>query len=628
MQVRKNPKKYLLKTAILTIWLTTICTQIFASQTAFKNHNSSGAKSRIIASFYEQNNQQKLIAGFEIILQEGWKIYAPDTSGFGIAPSFNLANSQNINTTNFNPIFPSSIVETEQIMDETIKYNIYKEKVIIPIELQTINPNKNNILNITINYGLCKDICIPAQQQFSLNIKPQESDTKTLQNIQQFLPHKQIAPNPITTTNKTPQATIKISLFKILLIAFIGGAILNIMPCVLPVLSLKLLSIINHSGAKQKRIRLTFLSTTSGIVFSFLVFASVATFLKSAGNVVGWGFQFQNSYFLLFLLIILMGFIANLLGLFEVNLGNSLGSIINKKITNKEEKNNIFIPNFLSGILAVLLATPCSAPFVGVAISFALSANIKEIFLIFTTMSLGLALPYLLLIAFPKSIRFLPRSGNWMIKTKQLMAGLLAATAIWIIYILIGIIGFIPSISAAILALLILPFFKITKQINLIATPKSPKQIILATIIFTTLITSIFIIPNYLSLSAKITKKNQQQNWIKFNEPKISQLIKEGKTVLVDITADWCITCKANKILVLNSHEIKDKLKDPNIIGMRGDLTNPNQKIFDFMQKYHRYGIPLNIIFGPNAPDGIITSELLSKKEVLEAIDKASESNK
>ena len=616
MQVRK-----FIFRLILPIFFLLCTNNSFAAETGFKAAENGGAKSRIIASFYQSENAQKLIAGFEVVIDNGWKIYAPDQSGFGVPPSFNFSNSTNIDIAKVNPIFPKSYIEKEQIGSQTIEYAVYKEKVIIPLKLEVADSTKETNLQIEVNYGLCKDICIPVSQKFFLTIPAAQNDTQALKNIQQYLEDKTItnvaAQEP--WIKKTTESKPQISLIKALIIAFIGGAILNIMPCVLPVLSIKLLSAINHSQSKLGRIRLAFLFTILGIVFSFIVFAGVAVFLKSIGNAVGWGFQFQNPHFLLFLLVVLMIFFANLIGLFEFNFGGLLASILNKKITQEEEKKNIFIPNFFSGILAVLLATPCSAPFVGVAISFALSSDSQEIFLIFGSMSLGLALPYLFLIAFPGAVKLMPKPGVWMIRAKQLMAGFLAATAVWLVYILIDNIGFIAAIAAGFLAILILLFFKIVSKINLSRT-----SFVVEAIVFVALIAATFIIPNRLISLDQMIEKTQQENWIKFDESRIADLVKQGKTVIVDITADWCITCKANKLLVLNTSEVKEKLKDPNIVSMRGDLTKPDEMIFNFMRKYNRYGIPFNIVFGPSAPEGVLISELLSKDALLKSIQTAS----
>jgi suppressor for copper-sensitivity B len=621
MQVRKN-----ILMLILSASITLFVNNVFAAQTSFVKPENAGAKSRLIASFYEDKGQKKLIAGFEIELGSGWKIYAPDDSGFGIPPAFDFEGSTNIKISQSVVNFPKSYTQREEIGDDFIEYQVYKEKIIIPLELEIVDADQKTNLQIKVDYALCKELCVPVTQSFSLEIPASQIDEKSLQKIQQYLSGK-----TIFSSDKIAQDTVKkshkISLFQALITAFIGGVILNIMPCVLPVLSIKLLSVINHNQSKLSKIRFAFFSTTLGIIFSFAIFATVAVILKSFGSAIGWGFQFQNPYFLIFLITILVIFVANLLDLFEFNFGSSLGSVLNNEISKKEKNRNVFLPNFFSGILAVLLATPCSAPFVGVAISFALSSDVKEIFLIFGSMSIGLSLPYLFLIAFPKSVRLMPKPGAWMLKTKQLMAGFLIATVAWLIYVLVDNIGFIAATSAAILAIFILLFFKIVHKSHLKnqEKPFSKKKITIITIIFVFLISSIFIIPNRLAYLDDMMEKSQSQYWIKFEESKIQDLVKEGKVVVIDITADWCITCKANKILVLNSDVIKEQLKKPDVIAMRGDLTKPDSDIFNFMQKYDRYGIPFNMVFGPNAPKGILVSELTSKDELLSAIKKASQ---
>lgn len=617
MQARKRVARLVL----INIFIALFCfaPQVFAASTSFENITENAGKSRVIASFYQNNNQPQLIIGFEIKIKDGWKIYAPDDpdpnnpnagSFMGIAPTFNFANSSNIKNSHI--LFPKAIDEKEIIGTETIQYKIYKNEVVIPIKLDLDDVNKPTNLQVEINYGICNKICIPATQKFYLKIPALERDQTALQTIQEYLPNEQIAAEAAPTKVAHP----RISLIRALIIAFIGGAILNIMPCVLPVLSIKLLSVIEHSKAKLSRIRFAFFSTILGIVFSFVIFAFLTATLKALGSAVGWGLQFQNPYFLLFLLIVLMIFIANLLGHFEFGSNSFLASLLNRAINNNEAKKNIFIPNFLSGILAVLLATPCSAPFVGVAISFALASNTQTIFLIFITMGFGLALPYLFLLAFPKTTHLLPKPGNWMVRLKNVMAGFLAATAIWLIYILCDNIGFISAMSSALLAVLILLFFRKFEYY---------KNFWVKIIIFSFLAALTFVVPSQLSHLNKMMEEKQQEHWTKFDQSKIEGLVKEGKTVVVDITADWCISCKANKLLVLNSKEVREKLSQSNIVAMRGDLTKPDEEIFNFLKKYNRYGIPFNIVFGPGAKDGILTSELLSKDALILAIDKASQ---
>jgi suppressor for copper-sensitivity B len=234
--------------------------------------------------------------------------------------------------------------------------------------------------------------------------------------------------------------------------------------CVLPVLSIKLISVIKHSDAPIARIRFAFLATICGILSCFFAFALLAAIIKFTGNSLGWGLQFQNPYFLISLIVILVLFLGNLLGFFEINFNQFLSTILNKKITEGEDKKNIFIPNFLSGVLAVMLATPCSAPFLGSAISFALTQNFAVIFLIFLFIGFGFSLPYIILIASPKLFYLLPKPGNWMVQIKQVLAGLFAATVIWLVYVLSHIIGSFPAFLAGALAITLLAAIKIRSE--------------------------------------------------------------------------------------------------------------------------------------------------------------------
>ncbi|MDA0901853.1 MAG: protein-disulfide reductase DsbD family protein, partial [Proteobacteria bacterium] len=348
-----------------------------AASSNFIKNDTGAAKARIIASYkIDDNGQAKLLTAIHFKFKNGWKIYAPGgDSAFSIPPSFNFNQSSNIDVNAIDVTWPPSIMQEENFGHETIRYAIYKDEVIIPIALETIDPQRATRLNVTINYGLCNDICIPVEQELSLQVAALEQDPQILYLIENALNPQKAAPQP-----EDPSKTnIEITLIKALLIAFLGGLILNIMPCVLPVLSIKLLSIVNHSGTEIKRIKEAYFATTLGIIFSFLILATITSTLKILGNSLGWGFQFQNPYFLIFLIIVLIIFTANLLDIFTIHFSSFINDVLNKKISKEEKKHHIFVPNFLSGILAVLLATPCSAPFLGTAISFALSQNITKI---------------------------------------------------------------------------------------------------------------------------------------------------------------------------------------------------------------------------------------------------------
>ncbi len=534
-------------------------------------------------------------------------------ASFAQPPEFFFNGSKNIDINNYKILWPKAKINKEDILGEEIKYSTYEGSFAIPIKLNIIDKNKDIELKTQINYALCNEICIPASQNIALNIDKDDFDDKSLKTIDKSLKNQQFS----NENNLNIAENSNISLFLAIILAFIGGFILNFMPCVLPVLSLKLISVLEHSKSSIKKIRLAYVSTIFGILFSFITFAAIAYILKYLGNNVGWGTQFQNPYFVIFLAIILTIFSANLLNLFEINLGSSLSNIINRKINknkNQHDVLHVIFTNFLSGILVVLLATPCSAPFVGSAISFAFTQDSLTLFIIFIFMGLGLSLPYFILIIFPKMIKILPKPGNWMNYLRILMAFFLISTVIWLIFILSNNIGSFGAYSIAILLILSIICLIIAKKLAISEIKRKFLIIILAFVTFYS--------PNITTKYSQITSKYNKL-WVNFDKDQIMDYVNSGKVVIIDITADWCLTCKANKKIVLDSAEIVKLLEDNNIIGMRGDLTKPNMNITNFMNAHGRYGIPFNIVFGPNAKNGIKTSELLSKKHLINIIEQA-----
>ena len=384
-----------------------------------------------------------------------------------------------------------------------------------------------------------------------------------------------------------------------LLIAFIGGIILNAMPCVFPVLSIKVLTFLNHVE-EPFLVRRSFIVTSLGIIFSFILLAFFFLTLRYLGVSIGWGMQFQQPIFLLFISYVLAFFSLNLLGFYEI----PIPSFVNFKFFKnfKYQKN---IKDFFNGFFATLMATPCSAPFIGTAITAAFTQSFYMMYLIFMFMGLGMAFPYLLVAAFPNVILYFPKPGKWMIYLKYILGLLLFATLIWVGNILLNHFNYYLIVIFIILLIVIVffnYFFKAKRTI-----------IFLSLVIF-------FILPNF-----SIFKANQtiiESDWVDFNTVNIKELVSKEKIVFIDITADWCATCQYNKINVLNSNQIEKLFTKYEVIKVKGDWTKPNTKIEKFLQKNNRYGIPFNIIYSKNNPEGIILSEILTKKEVLETIQK------
>lgn len=570
-----------------------------AASTEFYSNSNESAKVAILSTFNKEND---LILAVHFKIEKAWHIYSPNKDKSYQEPKFNFTGSGNIDSSNYDILWPKAIIKSEKFDDIIYQYSAYQDEIIIPIRLRVIDKNKDIKINLEIDYSICNKVCVPAKNTLSTYIKKNSIDYDLLSKIKKL-------------SNEAEDTFNYKYLLKIIIFALIGGLILNIMPCVLPVLSIKLISITKHKNLKDSQVKKMYFATILGIIFTFLILALLTALLRELGSSFGWGLQFQNPYFLITISIILTIFISNLFGNFDINFNFNLASGLNQKITEKEKKRNIFISNFLSGILAVLLATPCSAPFLGTSISFALTQDISTILIIFFAISVGFSFPYFALILSPHSIKLLPRSGSWTIIVKYVMCALLIMTLIWIIYVILSNIGLVSSVLTVLLLISILIFLKLSnKKIN------HPKRLLI--LLLLSAITLIF--PIKLQNQIEYRENNSKKLWVKFDQKLIEKYINQNKIILIDITADWCITCKVNKLIVLDTQQITDKIKSGEIIAMRGDMTKTNQKLLDFMANYNRYAIPFNIVYGPNARDGILTSELLTMKSLLDIIKEAS----
>ena len=409
-------------------------------------------------------------------------------------------------------------------------------------------------------------------------------------------------------------ATVEVSrgLMAVLALALLGGLILNLMPCVLPVLSIKLLSVIGHGGADPRRVRIGFLASAGGILASFLVLATGAVALKSAGITAAWGIQFQQPLFLAAMVAVLTLFACNLWGLFEIRLP---GNISNAAAS--AGGGTGIGGQFLTGAFATVLATPCSAPFLGTAIGFALARGAAEIYLVFIALGVGLALPYLVIAAAPRLATRLPRPGPWMATLRRVLSLALGATAVWLLTVLAVQTGYA---GAGLIALLMVAVTVALRQARHLAG----RALVASWLVVGAL--------SALALGAAGSLANQQgtrraapdaENWQPFKLAAIADEVAKGRVVFVDVTADWCLTCKVNKALVLDRGEVAGRLASPAVIAMKADWTKPDPGISAYLAGFGRYGIPFDAVYGPGAPAGIVLPELLTTKSVLEAISRA-----
>ncbi|MBB24224.1 MAG: hypothetical protein CME02_01695 [Geminicoccus sp.] len=391
------------------------------------------------------------------------------------------------------------------------------------------------------------------------------------------------------------------SVLGILVLAVIGGFILNFMPCVLPVLSLKMFSVVSHGGQAGARIRLSFAATALGILVSFLALALAFAGLKLAGASFGWGVQFTQPVFILVLLAVLVGFALNLFGLFEIPNIPGLGGL--------GANQRGFLGDFTSGVLATLLATPCSAPFLGTAIGFALAAPVPVLVLIFLFVGAGLALPYFAVIAFPRLAAVMPKPGRWMLRLRQLLALALVATAVWLTGVLLKQWGVTSDLRwlAALAAGLTFTAGALFARWRTAGLGAVGAAIPLALV---------------LSFSPQATA-SEEATFQPFSEAVLQEALAEGKTVFVDVTADWCLTCKTNKIRAINHEDVQAVLGSESVISLQADWTAYDASITRYLASQGRRAIPFNAVYNPKSGTAEVLPELLSPNDVLWALARA-----
>jgi len=376
------------------------------------------------------------------------------------------------------------------------------------------------------------------------------------------------------------------------------------------VLSMKLLALVGHSGQGRRALRLGFLASSAGIITSFLAMAAILIGMRSAGLAVGWGIQFQEPVFLAALAAIVTLFACNLLGWFEINLpwwlagmapggGPTLGG------------------SFLAGAFATLLATPCSAPFLGTAVGFALAGSPIDIMLVFLCLGIGLALPYLAVAALPGIAHRMPRPGRWMLVLRKVLGLLLAATAAWLVVVLVFEAGPLAAWSVAALALGATLCLALQARISSGWTKRGLGAA-------AALLLLGMLAPPLLTQPAAAPDGALAAGWAPFDESAIAGAVASGKIVFVDVTATWCLTCQVNERLVLDTDPVHRRLAGPDVIAMRADWTRRDTRIGDYLKTYGRYGIPFNVVYGPAAPNGVPLPELLTEAAVLEALRQAS----
>lgn len=429
----------------------------------------------------------------------------------------------------------------------------------------------------------------------------------------------------------------QLSLAMYLLFAVVGGLLLNIMPCVLPVIALKIFGLVGLGGDQPKRVRKLGFMFSLGILVSFLTLALLVIVLQAAGEQVGWGFQFQEPAFVIVMCTIVFAFGLSLFGVYEINLPGSAVSGLGKILDDQTRSGKSASASFAEGVFATVLATPCTAPFLGTALGFAFSQPAWVILLIFTSVAIGMSLPYLILTTRPAWTKFLPKPGEWMVTAKQFMGFLMMGTLIWLLYVLGKQLGMEAVIwTSGFLLMVGVACWLIGKYSTLSASrmQRAVTWIVAAGLLGTgywLFLEDIFAARDLISggtAQAAITNEQDGIQWEPFSLRQLEADLEGDAPVFIDFTADWCLTCKVNEKSVLTDRSVIEKFRSMNIIAVKADWTTRNPEITQLLAKFGRSGVPLYVIFPPGRRSSpIVLPEIITTGIVLDALERATQAS-
>ncbi len=445
------------------------------------------------------------------------------------------------------------------------EYKANNQKIHFTLEAEKVTlPGKaNGVVSLFLDNGMRKDFTIELQQAAG-------------------------APNSLS------------DVLKAVVFALIGGLILNLMPCVFPILSFKALAIVRKAAKHPREIKAHGFAYTAGVIVSFIALAAVLIAVQQSGRSIGWGYQMQSPTFVAILTVIFFFVGLNLSGFYEMPalFGNFGGAAA--------AQDNLF-GSFITGMLAVLVATPCTAPFMAPAVGFALTQEAMVVILVFISLGVGLALPFLLISLFPSLVSCLPKPGEWILTLRQTLAFPLYLSAVWLFWILVREVGG----DVAIIVLLGIIFLVFALWLNKFSARSTT---FLALLVATA---SIFAMIQFMRITPPAAPA--EVNAESFSTARLDALRKEGKAVFVDATADWCITCKVNESFVLSSRKIHNAFAGKHITYMIADWTHGDKEITRYLQSFGRAGVPIYVYYPPGK-DPIVLPQVLTKSLILNTI--------
>lgn len=511
-----------------------------------------------------------------------------------------LENSTSFEKANFFPEFKQIFDETSVAMLDTSQENQKSSILLKNLESTQASQLKGVLVLYNNNDSTAWEIDLPIEKS-----------------------NQAIGPQPKDSTEEMNELLQSPTFLNILLafaFAFIGGLLLNLMPCVLPVISLKVLSFVKMAREDRSLTRKHGLAFFAGVIVSFWVLAGAMLLLQSYGHAIGWGFQLQEPIFVGCLAGLLLIFALSFFGVFEV--GTSLTSLAGQAERNSKTKGSALFGSFCSGILATAVATPCSGPFLGTAIGFAVTLPSFLAIAVFTVLGAGMAFPYLVLSAKPSLLRFLPKPGPWMETFKELTGFVMLATVLWLLWVF-GAQTSYMSLFMVLGALLLLSFagWIYGRYCSAIKTKISR---VIGSIFALSCGILAFSIIAIASSSGYVETKNEAialNEWETYSPERVKELHEQGRPVLIDFTAKWCLICQANH-LVLSNSKVFDKIQEKNVVKMKADWTRRDPVITEALRQYGRNAVPLYVLTKGNSEEkAAILPQVLTPEIVIDHLN-------
>ncbi len=553
--------------------------------------------------------------GVQLVMPSGWHTYAEDPGDSGMPTQV---------TWNLPPGFiaePLRWPRSKTITAGGLTTHGYEGQVVLLARLHVPAslPAAATALRLAaqVEWLECREICRPGETRVALELpisaQRQDAAPETLALLREFQARIPPLTGAVKTASSLP-ASSPPRFWGAFVAAFLGGLILNIMPCVLPVIAIKILGFVQHAGGEARVARWLGLWFGAGVLVSFWALAGVVIALQTAGQKIGWGFHFQNPAFLVFMALVVTAVALNFFGLFEVTLGGAALQSAGGAASRRGAAGA-----FASGALATALATPCTAPFLSAAMFYAFSQPPARILLIFSACGLGLALPYVILAAVPGGLRWIPRPGVWMLRFKQVMGFPMLATALWLAWTL----GAAHGLLAMAGLLLILLLFAFAVWLAGLWRPNSLWPVLLLLVVaFITARAKIPLEGRPEKSDAPVAESPEAIAWQAWSPAALAEALKTGRPVFVDFTATWCLTCQVNHRIALENEHVRRRFHELDVIALRGDWTRRDDAITDALKSFGRSGVPLDVIYpADRAKPPIVLPSILTPSIVLDALE-------